>query len=152
MSQDNDLLSPSLSPSRGGRRSIYSATVGYVAGFFGGPVSAAVVAMVNSYRLQRVRADWPLAVLAVVLAGLLAGPDSWGISNRIADAMGDNAARFVWRLGGLLIFAAFYWAHRAYYRSMSVMGIEPPSGWLLGIGAIVAGILATVGLSQLGAQ
>jgi hypothetical protein len=148
MQDRNELLQPSLGSDASPASSIYSATTGYVAAFFGGPIGGAAVALTNSWRLKRLGKDWPLALVAIALtvgtawweqrAGGLAWLDSH---------FGRSGQRFAVRIVGLAMFGIIYLIHRRYYRNMVMMGIKPPAGWGVGIAAVIVGmaILAALG-------
>ena len=142
MADRNELLQPSLGGEASAATSIYSTTTGYMAAFFGGPLGGAAIALTNSWRLRRLGKDWPLAVVAIVLTGGMAwweqrmGGLTWLRSN-----FGSSGERFAVRLVGLAMFGVIYLIHRRYYRSMEMMGITPPSGWVPGVAAILGGVI-----------
>jgi hypothetical protein len=145
---DNDLLRPSLSGADAHATSIYSATTGYVSAFIGGPIGAAVVAMVNSWRLNRLAQDWPMGLLAVLLtATLLYWETHIGGSAWLNAHFGRSGASMILRVLGIAYFVCIYGLHYKSYRNMSLLGIEPPSGWVLGIVAIAIGTAANFGLA-----
>jgi hypothetical protein len=135
----DDLLQPSLAGMEHGTRKIYSTTVGYISSFFGGPIAGALVAAVNSWRLGRMRRDWPLTLGTLVVAAAVLLPAPLGIFEHMLAWLGESGLRFAWRLAGLAVFGVSYLLHRRYHRGMAVMGVAAPSGWLLGILAIVLG-------------
>jgi hypothetical protein len=144
MNDQDDLLRPSLSGTSAPATAIYSATTGYVAAFVGGPVSAAVIALTNSWRLRRLTKDWPLALLAMALLyamlswELRSGGDEW-----LTRHLGASGPRAFNGVVSLLFFCGIYLLHYKSYRSMQLLGIKAPSGWLPGILAIVIGIGVT---------
>jgi hypothetical protein len=133
------LLRPSLSGTGGRGRKLYSTTVGYIAAFFGGPLAAVVIALVNSHRLGRQSREWPLALGALLLSAVVVLPAPWGLLDWALLRLEESGLKLAWRVLGLGVFAASYLLHRKYHRSMEVMGVKAPSGWLLGITAIVLG-------------
>jgi len=145
---DNDLLQPSLSGTDAPATSIYSATTGYVAAFLGGPIGAAVVAMVNSWRLNRLAKDWPVALLAVLITATMVywevrmGGNRW-----LVEHLGTGGSRLLLRVIALAYFVGIYGLHYKSYRNMALLGIRPPSGWVLGIIAIGVGLAGTAGLT-----
>ena len=147
MDPNSELLRPSLGSHDSPATAIYSVRTGYLSAFIGGPLAAAAVALVNANRLKRLGTDWPVAVLAVLASlGLAwweirAGGRSW-----LDGRLGRGGSAFVLRITGLAIFGVVYLMHRMYYRGMAVMGGKAPSGWVLGVGAAVAGILATAAI------
>jgi hypothetical protein len=147
---DNDLLQPSLSGSDVPATSIYSATTGYVAAFVGGPIGGAVVAMVNSWRLKRLSKDWPMALLAVLLTWtLLHWETRMGGNGWLVEHLGRSGPRMLLRVVALVYFVGIYGLHYKSYRNMALLGIVPPSGWVLGAAAIVIGLGATTALTAL---
>ena len=142
-----DLLQPSLGRDDSPATAIYSLRAGFLTAFFGGPLAAAVVALVNAHRLNRLRADWPIGLLGIALTfGLAwwqvrAGGDAW-----LNALMGPSATLYAVRIAGLALFGAVYAMHRTYYRGMSVLGIKPPNGLALGAVAVVAGIAVNIPL------
>ena len=144
MNDHDDLLRPSLSGTSASATAIYSALTGYVAAFLGGPVAAAVIAMLNSWRLRRLSKDWPLAVLAVVLLHTMLwweyrqGGNEWLI--RYLGASGPRALQSV---VSLLFFCGIYLLHYKSYRSMQLLGLKAPSGWVPGIIAVIIGFCVT---------
>jgi hypothetical protein len=145
---DNDLLQPSLSGSDVPATSIYSATTGYVAAFVGGPIGGAVVAMVNSWRLNRLYKDWPMALLAVLLTWtLLHWEMRMGGNGWLVEHLGRSGPRMLLRVVALAYFVGIYGLHYKSYRNMALLGIVPPSGWVLGVVGIVIGLGATAALT-----
>jgi hypothetical protein len=144
MSQ-NDLLRPSLSGDQLPATSIYSAGAGYGAAFFGGPIGAAVIAMLNARRLNRLAKDWPLALLAVLITvGMLWWQLRMGGNAWLEGHLGSSGPRSVPRVAGLLFFGGIYLLHYKYYRNMQLMGIESPSGWVPAIVAVLIGLAITI--------
>ncbi len=139
MSTPDDLLQPSLADTPHGTRKIYSTTVGYIAAFFGGPVAGAIIATVNSWRLGRMRSDWPLPLGTLVVVALALLPAPLGLFEQLRGWLGEAGLCLAWRVAGIAVFGISYLMHRNYHRGMAVMGVAAPSGWLLGILAIVAG-------------
>ena len=145
----NELLRPSLGSEASPATSIYSTTVGYIAAFFGGPIGGTAIALTNSWRLKRLGKDWPLGVIAVALTGGMAWWEQRaGGINWLNAHFGSGGQRFAVRVVGLAMFAVIYLIHRRYYRSMDMMGIKPPSGWIPGIAATVGGIAVMAALGD----
>jgi hypothetical protein len=145
MDQGENLLRPTLGGAGATRSSIYSTTTGYLAAFFGGPVAAAVVALVNSRRLGRLSRDWPFAALAI---GAQLAFIQWQLGDGPARGETPDATiqRLMQRLLGVAFFALAFLLHRRYFRNMDVAGIKAPSGWMLGAGAIVAGLAVNLAM------
>ena len=144
MSDHDDLLRPSLTGSSAPATAIYSARTGYVASFLGGPVAGAVIAMLNSWRLRRLSRDWPLAVFAVAMLYAMCwwefqqGGDAW-----LMGHFGRSGPRVLSALSSLMFFGGVYLLHRTSYRNMQIMGLQPPSGWVPGLIAIIIGLGVT---------
>ena len=144
MNDQDDLLSPSLSGTHAPAAAIYSATTGYVTAFLGGPVAAAVIALINSWRLRRLSKDWLLAPLAVALLyvmlwwGYQQGGNKW-----LAAHLGSSGPGALRSVVSLLFFCGIYLLHYKSYRSMQLLGIKSPSGWVPGIIAVLIGIAVT---------
>ena len=150
MNHHDDLLQPSLAGTEASATSIYSATTGYVAAFLGGPVGAAVIALTNSWRLKRLAKDWPVVLLAIFITWAMVwwevrmGGDAW-----LTQHLGSSGPRMLLRVTGLLFFCGIYALHYKSYRSMAVMGIQAPSGWVPGVVAVIVGISVMAGLVYL---
>lgn len=141
METRDDLLQPTLGHSDSPATSIYSAQTGYIVSFFGGPLAGATIALANAYRLKRLRTDWPLGLIAIAAT---AGPMWWwfrGGAQWIAIHAGGGAREVVFRALGLGFFALVYGWHRQYYRNMTLFGLTPPSGWLIGIAAVIGSLV-----------
>jgi cell division protein FtsW (lipid II flippase) len=138
---NDDLLQPSLSSEVGREASIYSARTGYIAGFFGGPLAAAAVALLNSHRLNRLGTDWALGLVALLLTVALFWWEVRGGGARwLVMHFGAGSPRVLTQVAGLGMFAVVYGFHRKYYRNMQLLGLQSPSGWIPGIIAIIVGI------------
>ncbi|MEJ1963972.1 MAG: hypothetical protein WDO56_21490 [Gammaproteobacteria bacterium] len=141
MNDSDDLLSPSLGGSKAPATAIYTATTGYVAAFLGGPVAGAIIALLNARRLQRLSKDWPLALLAVALLytflwwELRSGGDEWLVSH-----LGRTGPSALYTVVGLLFFCGTYLLHYTSYRSMQILGLKAPSGWVPGVVAVIIGV------------
>jgi hypothetical protein len=140
MTDDNDLLRPSLTGSSAPATAIYSARTGYVASFVGGPVAGAVIALMNAYRLRRLSRDWPVAVLAVALLYAMfwwefqRGGHAW-----LESHVGPSGPRILFVLLSFMFFGGIYLLHRTNYRNMEIMGLQPPPGWVPGLVAVIVG-------------
>ncbi len=149
MIQDRDLLRPSLTAGRGAPLAIYSARTGFLASFFGGPIAGALVALLNSQRLQRLRVDGPVVLLALVASMAL----RWAIlvygEPRLESVLGKGGAMTVARFIGPAFFGVVYALHRRYYRGMSLLAIPVPNGLRVGILASALGLGAEIALAAL---
>jgi hypothetical protein len=144
MNDQDDLLRPSLSGTKVPATAIYSATTGYVAAFLGGPVAAAVVAMINSWRLRRLSKDWPLALLAVALLyAMLRWEFRQGGNEWLTQHLGSSGPQALRSVVSLLFFCGIYLLHYRSYRSTQLLGLKAPSGWVPGIIAVIIGFCVT---------
>lgn len=147
MENPDDLLQPTLGHRDSPATSIYSAQTGYVVSFLGGPLAGASIALANAYRLKRLRTDWPLGLLAIAVT---VGPMWWwfrGGAQWIAAHAGGGVREAAFRALGLGFFALVYGWHRQYYRNMMLLGLNPPSGWIIGFAAVVASNAVNFGLA-----
>ncbi len=147
MQSRDDLLQPTLGHRDSPATSIYSARTGYLVSFFGGPLAGATIALTNAYRLKRLRTDWPLGLLAILAT---VGPIWWlfrGGTQWFAAHGAGGAEEIAFRVLGLGFFALAYGWHRQYYRNMAFFGLTPPSGWIIGVAAVVGGWIVEVGLA-----
>jgi len=149
MNNTRELLSPSLAANHS-PVSIYSLRTGFLAAFFGGPVAGAAVALVNAYRLKRLSTDWPIGLLALAINVALIWWSTRAGGRRWLEAvLGPGSLYYLTHFIGLAFFGAVYALHRTYYRGMSVLGIKPPNGWPIGLGALAVGIAVGAGLVTL---
>lgn len=146
MQTPEDLLQPTLGQRNSPATSIYSALTGYIASFFGGPLAGATIALANAYRLNRLRTDWPLGLLALAAT---AAPMWWwfrGGAQWVTVHAGGGSQMVLFRVLGLGFFAAAYGWHRQYYRNMALFGLKSPPGWLIGVAAVVGSLAVDFGL------
>ncbi|HEY2782033.1 MAG TPA: hypothetical protein VGI90_14725 [Steroidobacteraceae bacterium] len=147
METRDNLLQATLGHDDSPATSIYSVRTGYLSSFFGGPLAGATVALANAYRLKRLGTDWPIGLLA--LAATI-GPMWWWIhggAKWLADYAGRDAQSVAFRVLGLGFFALVYGWHRRYYRNMAFFGLKPPSGWPIGIAAVIGGLAMNYALA-----
>jgi hypothetical protein len=138
MIQDSELLRPSLTAEHSSAP-IYSVRTGFLASFFGGPIGGAIVALLNARRLGRLKLDWPVALLALgVSVGL-----SWSLAAHkwqwLDGSLKPGSGRYLQDLAGLAFYGVIYALHRPYYRSMALLGLDPPNGLRVGIAAAALG-------------
>jgi hypothetical protein len=149
MESRDDLLQPTLGRRDSPAISIYSARTGYFVSFFGGPIAGAAIALANAHRLKRLSIDWPLGLLAAVVTAV---PMWWwlrGGGNRwVVSYIGPDAQGLMLRVLGLGFFALVYGWHRRYYRNMELFGLTPPSGWVIGVAAVIGGLAVSLGLAR----
>lgn len=142
----HDLLQPSLQGPQLGRAP-YSQTVGFFSAFFGGPLAVLIVTGVNARRLGRWPADlrWllPAAVVWLGLEALLQlSPAGRALVDALSPLLGKRTPELLQRTLALAYFAATaLWLHRREHRMADLLGLDRPSGWTLGVVAIVAGNL-----------
>jgi hypothetical protein len=142
MIQDSELLRPSLTAEHSSASAIYSVRTGFLASFFGGPIGGACVALLNARSLGRLKVDWPVALLALsVSVGL-----SWSSAAHkwqwLDSSLGHGSGRYLQELAGLAFYGVIYTLHRPYYRSMQLLGLDPPNGLRVGIAAAALGYFA----------
>jgi hypothetical protein len=131
---------------------LYGSTAFFFSSFFAGPMGAGVYGAFNSHRLGRLRQDLPVVLLLVAGSFFLialANAEGWlaGLAGLLEDRM-HRTLQFALRALGLACFGAIYLMHRQYYRAAQVSGAEPLSGWIPGIAASAAGILANIAFIQ----
>lgn len=148
MDHNSDLLRPSLSADHNPSAAIYTIRTAFLTTFIGGPIAGAAIALLNSYRLKRLTADWPLVLVAMALSALLAWMATHGGWHWLDAALGRGSGSIGARVINLVYFAIVYAVHRTYFKSMSVLGITAPNGLPVGIGAIILGLFANVGLMK----
>jgi len=146
MSARDDLLKPSLRDEGGEFRQIHSSSTLFACAFFGGPFAVIAMSACNSVLLRRKVDAIPLSaafILSVALCVVLYGPGVFGLQT---PDRGETWAFM--RVFGVVLFGAFWWLHRRYYRGLKVSSIPPPSGILPGITFIVLGIALQVALAN----
>lgn len=143
---NEDLLKPTLSGYRQ-PPALYGSTGFFLSAFIGGPVGAAVYGSVNAWRLGRLAKDLPV-IVAIAAAAYLAmlELDRQGVLAQIMAALGGRGRNFgiILRGLGLACAGAIYFLHREFYRAATVTGVAPKPGWVPGIAASLAGIVANM--------
>ncbi len=137
---DTGLLKPSLDGAQS--QTIYSVGALIATAFFAGGSAVLVMAALNSHRLNRLSRD-----IVWILGGLLlCGALLW-----VGYLWADDARtmRIANRALGFLLAGGVYLVFRPYYRSMSVMGREPPSPYLKVVLALLAGTAFNVAVVAL---
>ncbi len=146
-SSKNDVTDPLLEPSlTQGSNRIYSSSAMFGVAFFGGMVGVILFAALNSYHLKRLKTDAIWIVLAILLAVA-----TYVAFFQIVDA--DQARsnfRLVNRIGAFALFAAFWFLHRLFYRSLGLGGSEPLSPWGAAIACVLISMAVTYGVVYLG--
>jgi hypothetical protein len=143
---DEDLLKPTLSGYRQAP-ALYNTTGFFLSGFFGGPVGAAVYGSANAWRLGRLTRDLPVFVaLAAVAFLLLLELDRQGLLDQLRSLLGMRSTSYGLFLRGLGLACtgAIYFVHRGYFRAATVAGVASLQGWVPGIAAVVAGVVANI--------
>jgi hypothetical protein len=148
METQDDLLQPTLGRDDSPATSIYSAGTGYIVSFLGGPLAGATIALVNAHRLNRLGTDWPLGLLAAIATVVpmwwwFHGGGPWLISH-----VGNGAQGLLLRGLGLGFFVLVYGWHRQYYRNMALFGLKPPSGWVIGVVAVIGSFAVRFALAH----
>lgn len=140
------LLQPSLTPQRLAR-SAYTTQVHFLAAFFGGPLAALALSVVNARRLARWPRDLPwiaaLAVLVLACEWWLARGSSGSAGLALArEWLGPSAPRYLNRALALACFGVSLWMHRREQSAADLMGLPRPSGWGMGLALVVGGSVA----------
>ena len=127
---------------------LYTSTGFFLSAFFAGPVGAGLYGVFNSHRLGRLQRDLPVVLLLVAaLYFLLAMAYANGWLAGLVDLLNgrlDRAFQFALRVAGLACAGAIYLMHRQYYRASRVSGAQPLPGWIPGLVALAAGVLANI--------
>lgn len=136
-----ELLRPSLSE-KPPAKAPYSVQTGAVVAFFGGPAAAIVMALVNAWRLGRLRRDAPwLAAVVLGTPGFLAWwwltASGLAFSIDVVALLGTAGTRIVERALALLIFGVAAYAHRREQRTTDMFDRARPNGVGMGIALIV---------------
>ena len=137
-------MRPSLSPLAAVARAPFSNQAAFVSAFVGGPVAAAAMFAINSWRLGRLAHDaaWIVLALAAYLAwfAYIVPPGAApAFKALVTPWLGDAANRILLRLGAMLICLAGMIRHRREQRSTDLFGAKRPNGWAAGAGLIAAG-------------
>jgi len=109
--------------------------------FFGGPFAVIALTGINSHRLGRDNRDAAWLFLAVVVTlGVLALVYR---SDHLftAIALEPVPQNILIRAFALLLFGGSYLLHRRYYRSMALVGIDPPRALPVALPIVFVGLL-----------
>lgn len=140
MPQD-DLLQPSLPHSDDQGVAIYSAITAFATSYFGGPLAAAIIGLLNSHELGLLRRDWWLGAVAVAaVPGYFYWLEYGGGMPWLRGMALEGLPPYLYRLMAVGFFGLVYMMQRRHFRSMMLLGLQPKSGWLPGIAAVIAGI------------
>lgn len=139
----DEMLRPTLAPDVTAPAAIYSSNALFLTAFFGGAFALLAFAAINVQRLGRVRRDAGYLLLGLALTVALAiflyrPGQQWSVAGLTPAA----SARLAWRSFALLLAMGVFLLHRRYYRSMSLVGLEPPSPWAAAIGCSLLGLVA----------
>jgi hypothetical protein len=147
------LLQPTLS-SEEQRVPIFSVRACFFTAFFGGPLAVILLLALNSNRLKRLKNDlffYLVGTLAslVYLFIILDIPEGADVSEWLVSQRHENMFyRYGSRGIGLFFWAAYYYLHKQYYKTMSLFDMEPPNPWIPAIICILAGGLLQFLLSM----
>lgn len=141
------LLEPTLGKGSGAT-AIYSVRAGFFVAFFGGPFAILIFSALNSRRLERLGRDaWIYGMLGLVAVAFVVALTPIAVSSPpewLAAAVGwlgegSRAVRNASRILALLFFGAVFLLHRAFHKAAQLQGLDAPSPWLPGLGAVLAG-------------
>lgn len=140
-----DLLQPSLGDGEGRRVAIYSVQSNVLVAFFGGPFALSLFLALSARRLQTLtREALPLALVWIIWAAVTV----WCLDAFRNDAVPEwlsalgspqRGFRAAGKILALAVYGAYYLRWRHLYKSQALAGIDPPSAWIPGIGAIAFG-------------
>jgi hypothetical protein len=145
MNKNNHLLQPSLSKNDGNSIRIYSEATGYVSAIFGGAIATSLISLLNSYRIGRLRKDWPLGIAAIIYTVAIF---KWKLQfdgqEWFTIHFGKGSFQVLETVLGFGFFGVGYLLHRKYYRNMQILGLKAASGWIPGLLAIIASWLMNI--------
>lgn len=152
-STPEDLLRPSLSRSADVAAAPYGNQSAMLTAFFGGPIAAVVLFVINTWRLRTLRRDaiW-LVVAALTCAGwfvfLHVGTAGSAFKSMLDAWLGSGARTILHRLVALAIFGLAAVRHRGEQRSTDILGMARPNPWGVCIGLIALGWAGDVALAR----
>ncbi len=146
-----DLLQPTIA-AQGRATAIYSAQATFFTAFFGGPVAAIIMGVLNSRRVGQLKRDALVYASGLLFfAGLtyiyFAAPAF--IQDMGIPESGDGNVRtyrYISRALALLIWIAHYFLLRSQYKTMKLLETDPPSPWIAALSAIGLSLVATTAL------
>ena len=144
-----NLLQPTLT-SKEQKVPIFSVRACFFTAFLGGPMAVVLLSALNSNRLKRIKKDlifylMGISIYLVYMIVILNVPEGTDVSEWVAAQRRENIFyRYGSRGLGLLFWAAYYYLHKQYYKTMSLFDIEPPNPWVSAIICILAGGLLQV--------
>lgn len=137
------LLQPTLT-NETQRVPIFSVRACFFTAFFGGPLAVTLLSALNSNRLKRLKNDLIIYLIGisaffVYLFIILDIPEGANVREWIASQRRENMFyRYGSRGMGLFLWAAYYYLHKQYYKTMSLFDMEPPNPWISAIICILA--------------
>lgn len=125
----SDLFEPVLS--KQAKEPIYSVGALMAAAFFGGSIAVFIIGVANMIRLQS--PALPYLYLTLGFGAILT------LSNwlPVVYELEARNSSVITRLGGFVLMGLLYLIHRREYRSMQVLGADPPSPYLIVILACI---------------
>ena len=132
------LLQPTLSK-EAQRVPIFSVRACFFTAFLGGPLAVTFLSALNSNRLKRLKNDLifyliGISAFLVYLFIILDVPEGESVREWIASQRRENMFyRYGSRGMGLLLWGAYYYLHKQYYKAMSLFDMEPPNPWITAI-------------------
>lgn len=138
------LLQPTLS-NEAQRVPIFSVRACFFTAFFGGPLAITLLSALNSNRLKRLKNDlvfyfFGISAFLVYLFFILDIPEGTNVSEWTASQRRENMFyRYGSRGMGLIFWAAYYYLHKQYYKTMAFFDMERPNPWISAIACILAG-------------
>jgi hypothetical protein len=148
----DELLQPSLQGAAV-PRAPYSVQTAFLTAFFGGPLAAIAITVLNSVRLRRFRDLAPLSIALIAYLGfeLASMSTAWGLQFRsgVNELAGARGMTFFHRLIALGLFGIGYALHRREQRSADVMDLERPNGWIAGLACGAGGVIVAIALNAL---
>jgi hypothetical protein len=144
----HELLRPSLDGSSPIAAAPYSQQTGMWSAFFGGPLAAVAMIGINARRVGRTRSDmvWVIALAVAYVAWtyfLHATPAGEQARSTLVGWLGPRGPAYLDRFIALMVFLLGMLLHRSEQRSSDLFDLKRPNGWVMGIGLIVAGIVAS---------
>ena len=148
------LLQPTLSNEEQ-RVPIFSVRTCFLTAFFGGPIAIILLSGLNSDKLKRLKNDLKYYFLGAVvyllyLFIILDIPEGANASEWMTIQRRENMFyRYGSRGMGLIYWAACYYIHKQFYKTMDIFDMIPPNPWKTAIICILSGGLAQFLLAML---
>lgn|GEM_PF-1340771 len=136
-----DLLRPSLQDGAVAQPP-YSVGALIAAAFFGGAIAVTLIAAANARRQRRLARDLPwLVVTTAIGLAIVSAPVVVGTG--LVDPRDTGMIRIVYRAVGFAMAGAFFLLHRKAYRTVSSLGLDPPSPYV----PVLFAVLASIGVA-----